>query len=179
MNYEYEIIFSWRDGESCFLLPDGVNREKFWLENEDKSIDRSSISDLNIEYKRNRDLEDKYYKAYPIHSFLAWMQEMKMMWYIDKINKIESNFLNFSDDEKILFLQLINSDILASVEKKSPVVELIVNKGVENFTIYRQEKGFEGEEYLSLYNGSSLNNDYIFMKKYRARSTYLKEMFHR
>ncbi len=176
LDYKHETIYTWRDGESCFLLPSGIAREQFWLKNEDENIQRVFLNDIDINYVENKDLNEIYYKSYPIHSFLAWMQEMKMMWYIDKISRIEKEFKNFSNEKKIFFLHLINSDILASVEKKSPEIDMIINDKLEEFTIYRQEKGFEGEEYLSIFNTSDINDNYIFMKKFKARNSYLKKI---
>lgn len=177
LNYENDIYYSWRDGESSFLLPDGIKREEFWLKNEDFNISRSFLNDINIKYLDNDKIENNYYKSYPIHSFLAWMQEMKMMWFIDKVNVIEHNFSDLTYNQKINFLHLINSDILASVEKKSPEIDIIINNNNEKFTIFRQEKGFEGEEYLSLYYSlSTILQETSMIKKYNARNSYLKEI---
>jgi len=170
-----DILYSWRDGESVFLMPEGIEREEFWLKSEDKGIKRNFLDDLDIEYIENNDLKNPFYKTYPVHSFLAWMQEMKMLWYVEKISDIEKEFDNLSLEKKIIFLQLINSDILASVEKQSLTVNIVINNKTEKFIIYRQEKGFEGEEFLSLYNGSEIKKNSAYMKKFKARQIYLNE----
>jgi hypothetical protein len=171
-----DIVYSWRDGESSFLLPNGINRELFWLESEDKNIKRTFLNNLEINYIKNEDLDGHYYKVYPMHPFLAWTKEMKMLWYLDKVSEIEKTFESLTVDRKIIFIHMINSDILASVEKSSPEIDIIIIKEVEKFTIYRQEKGLEGEEYLSIFNSLNMGSSEYFMKKFKARRSYLKKV---
>ena len=131
-----DVIFSWRDGESFLLIPDGLSREESWLKGESDIFNRKKLQSLEIGYKDSCLYDQKYYKSYPIHSFSAWVKEMKMMWYVDRIRMIENNFSKLSDFQKTLLLQLINSDILASVEKLSPKIKLEIKGVIEYFIIY-------------------------------------------
>jgi len=174
---EENIFYSWRDGESSFLLPDSISREEFWLGYESEDIKRVFLNDIEIKYVKTDELKKNLYKTYPIHSFLAWAQEMKMMWYIDTVSVIEKSFERLSCFEKAVFLQLINSDILASVEKKSPIIDIVIEKNLTKFTIYREEKGFEGEEYLSILENKKTNSTHEFLKKFQARRNYFEREF--
>jgi len=172
-----EMIFSWRDGESFLLIPDGLSREESWLKGESTNFSRDQLHSIKIKYEDSSLLERKFYKSYPINSFKAWIKEMKMMWYIDRTNMIEKKFMELSDFQKTLLLQLINSDILASEEKISPKIKLFKNGEIEDFTIYRSERRFEGEDYLNLINGQNFKNDSEpHIKKLIARHEYIMEM---
>ena len=171
------VIFSWRDGESFLLIPDGLSREECWLKGESDNFNRRKLQSLEISYEDSCLYDQQYYKSYPIHSFSAWVKEMKMMWYVDRIRMIENNFSKLSDFQKTLFLQLINSDILSSVEKISPKIKLDVEGVIEDFIIYRSERGFEGENYLKLVDEPKYSNDRApHIKKLIARHEYLMAM---
>jgi hypothetical protein len=172
-----DLIFSWRDGESFLLIPDGLSREEYLLQGESAYINRKKLQSLEINYEDSSLYDPSYYKSYPIHSFTAWIKEMKMMWYLDRIRKIENNFSKLSDLQITLLLQLINSDILASVEKISPKIKLKIKGVIEDFIIYRSERGFEGEDYLQLIDDPNFRNDSApHIKKLIARHEYLKAM---
>ena len=172
-----DLIFSWRDGESFLLIPDGLSREEYLLQGESANINRKKLQSLEINYEDSSLYDRSYYKSYPIHSFTAWIKEMKMMWYVDRIRKIENNFSKLSDLQITLLLQLINSDILASVEKISPKIKLKIKGVIEDFIIYRSERGFEGEDYLQLIDDPNFRNDSApHIKKLIARHEYLKAM---
>ena len=172
-----DLIFSWRDGESFLLIPDGLSREESLLQGESENINRKKLQSLEINYEDSSLYDRSYYKSYPIHSFTAWIKEMKMMWYVDRIRKIENNFSKLSDLQITLLLQLINSDILASVEKISPKIKLKIKGVIEDFIIYRSERGFEGEDYLQLIDDPNFRNDSApHIKKLFARHEYLKAM---
>ena len=172
-----DLIFSWRDGESFLLIPEGLSREEDWLQGESENINRKKLQSLEINYEDSSLYDRSYYKSYPIHSFTAWIKEMKMMWYVDRIRKIENNFSKLSDLQITLLLQLINSDILASVEKISPKIKLKIKGVIEDFIIYRSERGFEGEDYLQLIDDPNFRNDSApHIKKLIARHEYLKAM---
>ena len=172
-----DLIFSWRDGESFLLIPDGSSREESLLQGESENINRKKLQSLEINYEDSSLYDRSYYKSYPIHSFTAWIKEMKMMWYVDRIRKIENNFSKLSDLQITLLLQLINSDILASVEKISPKIKLKIKGVIEDFIIYRSERGFEGEDYLQLIDDPNFRNDSApHIKKLIARHEYLKAM---
>ena len=170
-------IFSWRDGESFLLIPDGLSREESWLQGESDYFNRIKLQSLKIGYEDSCLYDKQYYKSYPIHSFSAWVKEMKMMWYVDRIRMIENNFSKLSDFQKTLFLQLINSDILSSVEKISPKIKLDIEGVIGDFIIYRSERGFEGENYLKLVDEPKYSNDRApHIKKLIARHEYLLAM---
>ena len=172
-----DLIFSWRDGESFLLIPDGLSREEYLLQGESENINRKKLQSLEINYEDSSLYDRSYYKSYPIHSFTAWIKEMKMMWYVDRIRKIENNFSKLSDLQITLLLQLINSDILASVEKISPKIKLKIKGVIEDFIIYRSERGFEGEDYLQLIDDPNFRNDSApHIKKLVARHEYLMSM---
>jgi len=171
----------WRDGESVFLIPDGVDREKRWLEAE--TANRLWVDDLN-----NIELKDDNFYTYPAHSFLAWMEEFKMYGYINRINFLERNLLNFDIEQTLLWLQVINSDVLSSIEKKdvSIDIKLSPNSKKNNFTIYRTHRAFEGEEFLCFLEDSLLGNRSNLIeflkelsphaKKYISRYAVIKEL---
>ena len=46
-------MFSWRDGESFLLIPEGINREELWLREESGNIDRNTLVSLEISYLDN------------------------------------------------------------------------------------------------------------------------------
>jgi len=168
------VIFSWRDGESFLLIPDGLSRELSWLQGESDNFNRKKLQSLEIGYEDSCIYEKQYYKSYPIHSFSAWVKEMKMMWFVDRIRMIENNFSKLSDFQKTLLLQLINSDILSSVEKISPKIKLDIKGVIEDFIIYRSERGYEGENYLKLIDEPKYGNDSTaHIKKLIARHEYL------
>ena len=172
-----DLIFSWRDGESFLLIPDGLSREESLLQGESENINRKKLQSLEINYEDSSLYDRSFYKSYPIHSFTAWIKEMKMMWYVDRIRKIENNFSKLSDLQITLLLQLINSDILASVEKISPKIKLKIKGVIEDFIIYRSERGFEGEDYLQLIDDPNFRNDSApHIKKLVARHEYLMSM---
>ena len=172
-----DVIFSWRDGESFLLIPDGLSREETWIQGESDNFNRKKLQSLEIGYEDSCLYDQQYYKSYPIHSFTAWVKEMKMMWYVDRIRMIENNFSKLSDFQKTLLLQLINSDILSSVEKISPKIKLEKKGMIEDFIIYRSERGFEGEDYLKLVDEPNYSNDSApHIKKLLARHEYLMAM---
>ncbi len=44
------VTYSWRDGESCFLLPDSIAREAAWLDDESSEIERRHLSEEIARY---------------------------------------------------------------------------------------------------------------------------------
>jgi hypothetical protein len=176
-DFSDDLIFLWRDGESFLFIPDGLSREESLLQGESDNIKRKKLQSLEINYEDSSLYDQQFYKSYPIHSFSAWIKEMKMMWYVDRIRILEEQFPNFSEFQKTLFFQLINSDILASVEKISPEIKLNIKGVIENFIIYRSERGFEGEDYLQLIDDPNFRNDSApHIKKLIARHEYLNAM---
>ena len=186
-----ENLFSWRDGESSFLLPAGLARESFWLGNEDPAIERAHLKGARISFTPNEDLEGSQYKTYPVHPFSAWMKEFRMLGFINRIRRIEESLDDLTEEQVHLWLMVINSDILSAIEKKSPVVSLRDapdGQPPHDFRIHRSERGFEGEEYLALLEmvisgkeppARSLLSDEPHMIKMKTRTCYLNELSRR
>lgn len=170
----------WRDGESVFLIPDGIDREQKWLKAE--TAKRLWIDDL-----KNFDLKDDKFYTYPAHSFLAWMEEFKMFGYVNRINFIEKDLNKYDIEQTLLWLQAINSDILSSIEKKDVSIDIKLSPNSKNstFIIHRTHRAFEGEEFLCLLEESILGNRSNMIqflkelsphaKKYKSRYSVIKE----
>lgn len=139
------VVFAWRDGESIFLLPDSVARERAWLSGEGNARQRLLPKAVDVA-NGGPDL------PYPVHPFSAWTKEMKMLWYLTEVRELEHRLEELSPLRRHLWLHATSSDILSSAEKRSPVVTLRRAAGAppESFTIRRQPRFFEGEEYLDL-----------------------------
>ena len=188
---EIRSMFAWRDGESTFLLPDTIDREATWLRNESGGIERCFISDMDfsdsVTDKEERKLEGAGIYTYPIHSFAAWVQEMKMYWYISKVEKIEEELPQLDDFQRYVWLQLINSDILSAVEKRPPVIEIKMDPNdnqLESYTIERLPKEYAGEAFVHLLThvdddaviAHYRQSDEPHMKLLRARVAYLENL---
>ena len=185
-----QVYFSWRDGESSFFVPNGNERETSWLAAEANNIERLFLSEaLNkVTFDNNSNLKENHYHYYPIHSFTAWMKEFRMIGFVQKAMQAEQHILQFTKEQKALWLQVINSDILSSVEKDSPVISIKMKKedvAFSNHTIWRCERGLEGEEFLALLKGDlkeQVIDQYLtkstdhHMLKLQARLKYLKEI---
>ncbi len=184
-----KIYFSWRDGESSFFVPDGNEREHSWLQAEEKYIERLFLSEAlgEVEFDNNKNLKENHYHYYPVHSFTAWMKEFRMVGFVQKILQTELGIAKMDNHNKALWLQVINSDILSSIEKDSPVIKIKLQPGksaASDHTIWRSERGLEGEEILALLNGNLKKKDadnYLdkstdhHMIKLRARLQYLEK----
>ncbi len=182
-----EQVMTWRDGESVFLIDQGIEREKFWLEQEDAGIQREQMN-VSADVQVQKTCSQKnYYRNYPIHSFSAWMEGFRMLGYVKRVADIEEQFDALSEEQKIIWLHTISSDILSSVEKKSPQIQMKNCAGdKESFpcVIQRKEKGFEGEEYLYILEQSIRDGtvpDYVWQSpdvhllKLRNKIQYLRE----
>lgn len=136
----------WRDGESSFLLPDGLERERFWLSTSDDKRTHLQVPCLN-------ELESDEVLSYPVHPFSAWMNELSMLWFVQRLGVLEKHVVAAKLPRMIAgWLQCINSDILSAVEKRSPVIQL---KGVHNglinsYRINRSDRSFEAEAMLEM-----------------------------
>jgi len=169
-----DLMFSWRDGESAFLLPNTVKRESAWLKSESEHIERVFLSELEIEFLPNEQLEESSFKSYPIHSFAPWLREMRMIGFTNKVQKIEE-LLEVLEAQKVFhWLMIINSDILSSVEKSSPKIEILNKESneLEEIILWRSERGFEGEEYLSLLKELGSN---VYQKSTQSSSAHLRK----
>lgn len=138
----------WRDGESPFLLPDGLEREEFWL-----AHCQGERMQLPVEQDYQTPSNAGHYRSYPVHSFSAWMKEFRMLGYLGRVQELEKRLATLSPEARCLWLLAINSDILSAAEKRSPVVQLRQSLGVQEaqrYRILRSERSHEGEEYLAL-----------------------------
>jgi len=185
-NHSQNKIFSWRDGESCFLIPGGLQREAHWLKHESTNITRAFLPEQTKNHLPAHH-QNHWYASYPVHSFSAWLKEFRMLKYIQRTQEMEKRIDQFSTQELALWLMTINSDILSAVEKKSPRVRLYTQGSKDRFhdhTIRRSERGFEGEDYLALLEKitKDTNADYLaesrspHMEKLRARINYLERL---
>jgi hypothetical protein len=151
--------FSWRDGESVFLLPDGLERERVWLEEESPAIVRASLSPTlaQLRFVPSSALDPSQLRSYPVHSFLAWCREFRMLGFIERLRSLELRLGEMPRRLALVWLQAANSDVLSSVEKDSPIVELVERVGgvrrEVRHTIWRSERGVEGEEFLAIAEG--------------------------
>lgn len=183
-----DVVFSWRDGESVLLLPDGLARESYWLRNEMLGINRAHIGDLSLVFLRSSQLEEHQYHSYPVHSFSAWMKEFRMLGFLNRMQSIEERLDRLSQEQIGHWLMIINSDILSAIEKRSPVVSLKSTPEsavTVDFTIRRSERGVEGEEYLAILQ-SALEGESLYeylhsssmphIVKWRNRIEFLEKL---
>lgn len=191
VKYAGDVVFSWRDGESSLLFPSGLARESTWLEEEKDTIHRAHIRDLDLKFSSETGGVDKAFCAYPVHSFLAWMQEFRMLGFLERLSQLENILEQLTQTQRFLWLLIINSDILSAIEKKPPQVRIRYRKAdnlLENFVIQRSERGFEGEEYLVILEqllrdgempGYATASTAPHMLKMRGRLTYLAKLAER
>lgn len=141
---ETDLVASWRDGESAFFLPDGVDRERAWLEHE-AGARRCHVRDVMGE------LVDAQHRAgYPLHAVGDWMKELRMLGYLRRIERLEDRWVELSHDQRILWLSAIGSDVLSAVEKEPPQIEYrqTGDGPLEGLCLQRSARGLEGEEAL-------------------------------
>lgn len=182
-----QIAYCWRDGESCFLFPQGLERERLWLEQE-KVRSRSHLSVSSAASMEQSEYEvSPYFRSYPVHSLSAWMKEFRMIGYIQRVLKAESRVEEMGHVAAGLWMQCINSDVLSSVEKDA-VVKKIVNLNdsqiVHDIIFHRSERGFEGSECLLLLEAALDGGDlsYLFqdesahISKVRDRVQVLEQL---
>jgi hypothetical protein len=172
------VVFSWRDGESVLLLPDGIVREQLWLADESVRVERRLLGDVSSALVFEAGTTSAAHH-YPAHSFHAWSREMRMLGFLQRIHDQELRIDTFSIEKLALWLQVINSDVLSSVEKDSPVVTLHALPGAApgtwKHTILRCARGFEGEEFLGILEDPVAGADYLaqgggaHMEKLRVR----------
>ena len=180
-------VFSWRDGESPFLVPDGLEREIHWLQAESEEILRCFIPENPYPPPADASPEPgQVYSSYPIHSFTAWMKEFRMLGYIQRIQAVELGLDRFAPGKLAVWLSAIGSDVLSAVEKRDRTIRLFSENRVQSthHRIMRSERGFEGEDYLtileSLIQEEPLpyltDSEAPHMKKLRARMAYLERL---
>lgn len=184
-------VFTWRDGESCFLIPNGIDRERVWLESEPAEIKRETLGtalrDIHFEALDYRSSDAP--PSYPVHSFSAWVKEFRMLGFLGRLQEVERRLDSLSADLLVVWLQAINSDILSAVEKDSPAISLVPQRNCgttkSRFTIWRSERGFEGEDYLALLETAISDPkclDHVWqserphLRKLRARMEYVRRI---
>ena len=110
-----------------------------------------------------------------------------MYWYISKVERIEEALPQLDDLQRHVWLQLINSDILSAVEKRSPLIQIKMDphdSQLESYTIQRQPKEYAGEAYVHLLThvddaaviAHYEQSDEACMKLLRARVAYLETL---
>jgi hypothetical protein len=184
-------VFTWRDGESCFLVPDGIERERHWLAGEASDIRRETLRSAltNLHFASSDELPADSSRSYPVHSFSAWIKEFRMLGFLDRLAQIEARLESLPEHLLVVWLQAINSDILSAVEKDSPVISLSSLPGSGQaktlHTIWRSERGFEGEDYLALLEAALQSPgamDHLWtstkphFRKLRARIEYVRRL---
>jgi hypothetical protein len=181
--------FSWRDGESCFLVPDGIAREAAWLDGEAPGVRRRHLGEVcpGLPFAEP-DARANAFRTYPPHSFSAWFKENRMLGFLGRLQRFEARLDEMSVDARVLWLQAINSDILSAVEKDSPTVRLADRPGSAGrhaFTIWRSERGFEGEDFLARLEALFERGDTGFaddaarrphIRKLKARVDYVRAL---
>lgn len=181
-------ICIWRDGESWLLVPEGLEREAAWLDEEDPSFSRQFLTVPTLtDLPRPEQFGPHHYRSYPLHSLSAWLREMRMLRFIRRIEEIEKNIHNLDPEAVALWLLTINSDILSSVEKDGIQKRMRKFRNEETFfdvVLHREDRGFEGEEYLAILEEKLRggNIDWLYtsssahMQKARARVVYSRRL---
>ncbi len=165
----------WRDGESFLLIPDGIEREKYWLStcNHDRTHIKPDLFYMNS-------IESLH--GYPVHPFSAWSNELSMLWFIERVSNMERNISGTTDAKKIsAWLNCIGTDILAAVEKKAPAVMLkaLGTNSLSTFNIYRSNRGFEGEAHLiSAETGEGITGTECWQVRANNRERIITELIH-
>jgi hypothetical protein len=142
-----------------------------------------------IRFTSGDDLPCNTSRSYPVHSFSAWFKEFRMLGFLERLSGIEARLDSLPPDLLAVWLQAINSDILSAVEKDSPIISMLspAGGGQTKFlhTIWRSERGFEGEDYLALLHAALENPDALgqlwtstkpHLRKLRARVDYLRRL---
>jgi hypothetical protein len=176
-----DLLACWRDGESWLFVPDGEARERAWLADERGDAERVFVRELMPACSLvEPSTEVAHGWSYPVHSFAEWFKESRMLGYLQRVQTLEQQLPSFTPLQTALWLKAINSDVLSSVEKDSPLIR--INDRPEqsldhkrDWLILRSERGFEGEEFLSLLESADditafvQSSDAPHMHKLRAR----------
>ena len=159
-------FFLWRDGESCLLLPLGVDHEAMIFEAElIAGVKRKFLSEISFE-ANDTTKESAVLRYFPLHSMKPWLNEMKLYWFVSRVRDIEKVISSLPDSHRLFWLLIINSDILSSVEKNPPIIDVgenVFNVDSGNFLwdgvipirekrqviLKRSERAGEGEDYLA------------------------------
>ena len=164
IRFEEDLIYGWRDGESPFFLPESVEREEIFVQNSMNDFERIFLSES---LKANQVQDKPIVHSYPQNSLLPWLGNFRLYWFITEIKRLENNFASLSEVKKKLFLNLLNSDILSSIEKSNVNIKL---KGIKSnndatisYLIKRKERNLDAEEllYLILRSNDSQINTFL------------------
>jgi len=184
-----ELLASWRDGESWLFLPNGEARERSWLGEESAQVERVFVRELSPSWALHEPPTNVPHGwSYPVHSFADWFKESRMLGYLGRTSAQENKLAEFDAVQTALWLQAINSDVLSSVEKDSPLIRINEAPGQgagdkREWRIARSARGFEGEEFLSLLEDFDASFDVEafvreadapHMHKLRARLQFLR-----
>ncbi|NKB25540.1 MAG: hypothetical protein GKR87_14410 [Kiritimatiellae bacterium] len=148
-------------------MSQGLENEKQILEAEkQQGIEKRFLSEIDFGKEKEQGVETNRCEYFPLHSMKSWLNEMKLYWYISRIRDLEINLSSFPEHIKQLWLLTINSDILSSVEKKCPHLEIgkdifsvdtshslwdgvIPNKNNNSVILERSERSGERQDYLA------------------------------
>lgn len=176
VEFQEEIIYGWRDGESPFFLPDSVKREMVFVKNSKEKFNRIFLSEA---LEMTNFHQKSTIHSYPQNSLLPWLGNFRLFWYMAEVKQLEHTINELSQTKKIILLNLLNSDILSSTEKNNISITLRSFKDhtPSQFLIKRKERNLDAEEVLYMINNFSDNEleDYIksessnFLKKINAR----------
>ena len=151
ITFKENTIYGWRDGESPLFLTDSVKREEIFIENSKKEFKRIFLSEA---LSQTENIQKKIVHSYPQNSLLPWLGNFRLFWYTTEIKNIERSFNSLSKTKQIIFLNLLNSDILSSIEKNDVTITLkeLGNGESSQFLIKRKERNLDAEEILFLIN---------------------------
>ena len=147
IEFEHDIIFGWRDGESPFLLPSSVKRELHFVKQTATRFNRKFLSECVDAQART----EKSINSYPQNSLLPWMGGFRLYWYVQEVKMLERQFKELSKTKKMLFMFLLNSDILSCTEKSDVSIEIANEKGDSLFShivLERVQKNLDAEDIL-------------------------------
>lgn len=162
-------LFIWRDGESCLLFPLGLEYEKRIFKGElTAGVERQFLSEISFDVQSNEYKRDGALQYFPLHSMKPWFNEMKLYWYAARVGDVEKALYSLPENHRLFWLLTINSDILSSAEKNSPVIEvseevfqvdhdnflwegIIPNSEEKQVILTRSERAGEGEDYLAYF----------------------------
>jgi len=192
----------WRDGESAFLFPRGIEFERMIFDDEKhQNVERFFISEKIDDFLKEANIhkDSQVIKHFPQHQLDHWLSDFKMIWLLEHLNQLERTIDKQTSVIQKLWLLAINSDIPASSEKKSikisvhPDVFLVPNDDISwegviadekslMLTFLRSERFFEGEEYLilceELIDGQFSEAEFK-QKILKSEEPYLKKVYSR
>jgi hypothetical protein len=163
-------VFLWRDGESCFLWPLGLEYHRNLLESEvEHGVERAFISAIEP-WERSSSEQPRFF---PLHSLKPWLDEMKLLWLVTRIAEGERRLDDLSRAARELWLLTINSDIMSAAEKAPPVLDAspgilkvprddpewegVLRLDSNEIVLCRSERFGEGEDYLAYFERLASN----------------------